>query len=481
MQDGRQILSQQQKLTLSPKMIQSLNLMTLPFAELREKILEETEKNPALEIVSDPSIVRDPPRPDALPRTAATTSAFSSGAGNDAEKSDANRDFLEKAVSLRETLQEHLAAGLSETRLPADVERLSALIIRNLDENGFHVLPPHTLPGGENQKTLSKALYTVRRLDPIGCAAANFRESLAVQAEIFSTTGDDMNLRDLYGLLAYILWDHFAWVEKGRADTLTRNLKKETGIPLSAADAEKMLGLLRSLDPFPGRAFPSGRTTGDFPGGGAQYVVPDITVKKSADGLSIKINEEEIPVVGLSPFFLKMKNDKGQEKATRDFAGESLREARWFMNSIKRRNLTVLKVARTIVALQNDFFYKGPKFLHPLRLKDVADETGLHEATVSRATSGKYLECEWGIFELRYFFSGKAGAGMSANRSGDGTGTSKQSVKEIIREIIGNSPEKLTDQAIADTLAARGIHIARRTVAKYRGEMDIGPSSGRIR
>ncbi len=475
MQNGRQILTQQQKLFLSQKMIQSLNLMTLPFAELRERILEETEKNPALEIISDPVVSGEIPRhPPFIPESSNMTGKTS--AVTAAEKSEANRNFLEKALSLRETLQDHLMKGLAETTVGTEVEQVAALVIQNLDSNGFHISPPETLSTDGNQEILEKAIKAVQKLDPIGCATSDFRESLAVQAEIYASFSKNPEEQRQYNLLSRILREHFSCFEKGRTEVFIRNLKKESGIQISLEEGKSLLELLRTLTPFPGRAFPSGQTLGDFTGDGAQYIVPDIFVKKEGEEFSIRINDEEIPVIGISPFFMKLGKDSGQGKQTRDFARESLQEARWFMNSLKKRNLTVMKVARVIVLFQKDFFNKGPKFLHPMKLKDVADETGLHEATVSRAASGKYLQCEWGIFELRYFFSGKAGTPSSLNKDG---GTSKQSAKEIIREIIENSPGKPTDREIMELLSQKGINIARRTVAKYRNELSIGSSFDR--
>ena len=365
--------------------------------------------------------------------------------------------------------------GLREIKLGPEAEKLAAMIIQNLDSDGFNISPPETLPGAENRAALEHALHAVRNLDPPGCAVKDFQESLAVQAEIYASSSKNREEREGFKLLASLLREHFSCFVKIKPDVFIRNIKKEAGIQVSTEQGEKLLELLRTLTPFPGRAYPSGQTLDDFSADGSTYIVPDIIVKNEGEDFSIKINEEEIPVVGISPFFMQVEKDGGQGRQTRDFAKESLKEARWFMNSVKRRNLTVLKVARSIVVFQKDFFIKGPKFLRPLKLSDVADETGLHEATVSRATSGKYLQCDRGIFELKYFFSGRSGSGNSSK----GGGTSRQSVKETIREIIGNSGGKLSDREIMDLLAERGINIARRTVAKYRSELSIGSSFDR--
>jgi RNA polymerase sigma-54 factor len=187
------------------------------------------------------------------------------------------------------------------------------------------------------------------------------------------------------------------------------------------------------------------------------------------------LNDEEIPVLGINPFFTEiMKNGKEKsEKNLKAFVNSNVKDARWFIRSIHQRNQTLLKIAKAIVEFQRDFFIKGPKYLVPLTLKDIAEEVEVHETTVSRITTAKYVQTEWGIFELKHFFSNSiSGAGSQGSRF------SKEGVKEIIREIIENdsSDKHLSDQKISDLLKKQGINIARRTVAKYRNELDIDSS-----
>jgi RNA polymerase sigma-54 factor len=203
--------------------------------------------------------------------------------------------------------------------------------------------------------------------------------------------------------------------------------------------------------------------------------VPDIQVIKKEGDFVIILNEEEIPVLGINPFFMKIVDVAGSnDKQARDFARENIKEARWFINSINQRNHTLLRVSRAIVEFQRPFFSNGPKHLAPLTLKDIAGELGLHETTVSRTANGKYMQTEWGIFELRHFFSNS----ISGIGSG-GSKHSKEGVKEIIKEIIKSEPQNLSDKEIAEILKKRGIALARRTVAKYRNELDLGPSFAR--
>jgi len=213
--------------------------------------------------------------------------------------------------------------------------------------------------------------------------------------------------------------------------------------------------------------------------------VPDIQVVKKEGDFAIILNEEEIPVLGINPFFMEVaarpsvsghksrmeERIQEEEKPARDFVRENIREARWFINSINQRNHSLLKVARGIVEFQRSFFLEGPKYLAPLTLRDISEEIGLHETTVSRAANGKYMQTEWGIFELRHFFTNSiTGTGSGGSRY------SKEGVKEIIRDILESDETRLSDKDIVELLHKKGITIARRTVAKYRNELDLGSS-----
>lgn len=552
MQGQKQVLVQQQRLNLSPQLVQSIKLMALPHADLRERIFEELEKNPALEVVSDPldsaeatgmpSFDQSSPGSvsPANPADASSDDALSflgaddiagmmgaespldarllgtgslsrdsgtasrSSAEGEAE-SDDHQDFIEGSLHREETLQEHLLEGLVEIDLSPHVRALAELVIQNLDKDGFHVVPPEELTGATGE-TLEAALDAVRALEPAGCATRDFHESLVVQARLIERARGSENPDLALSHAIEILERHFETLEKGRPDALVKALAKKgdaSFIP-DLDEAEEIFDIIRSLDPFPGRVY------GSEP---VSCIIPDVIVKRTEGDYSVIINDEEIPVLGVAPFFMELeqdvpgghadesgtKGDSGTKSDTasgvssardaearkaRDFVRESVKEARWFIGTIERRNLTILKLARALVVFQRDFFTHGPAHLAPLRMKDIAEEIGMHEATVSRAANGKYLQCEWGIFELRYFFSNEIGSGRphSALQAGGAASAglhSKQGVKEIIREIISDSRENLSDQKIADLLAQRGIKIARRTVAKYRGELTIGSSLDR--
>jgi len=478
MQGQKQILVQQQRLNLSPQLVQSIKLMAMPFADLRDRIMEEAEKNPALEIVSDPFEASDPAVAPDWTASWSGPEQFSASLGGGDEESDDHRDFIEGTLHRSETLQEHLLSQLGELSLPEPAAALAALVIQNLDHDGFHVVPPSELPGASDRTLLETALEAVRKLEPAGCGTSGFHESLVVQAKLLSLRYRPAHQDPVLVHTIAILEHHFSLLEKGRADALVKALQKtsDAGFTVDLEEAEEIFELIRTLDPFPGRAYDSS------PG---SYIVPDVIVKKTEGEYSVVINDEEIPVLGISPFFMELEGGMagaaGDDETARDFARESVKEAQWFIHTISRRNLTILKLARALIVAQRDFFDKGPSHIAPLRMKDVAAEIGMHEATVSRAANGKYLQCEWGLFEIKYFFSNEVSAsrvsggpvGAAANATGR---FSKQGVKEVVRAIITEAKEPLSDQKIADILAARGISLARRTVAKYRTELTIKSS-----
>lgn len=476
MQGPRQTLVQQQRLTLSHQMQQSMKLMGLPLADLRDRIIEEAEKNPAIEIVSDPFV-------SSLWTPAwGGPEQFPASAGGGDEESDGHRDFIEGTLHREESLQEHLLEQLGEQPLPEPVLSLAEQIIQNLDRDGFHIVPPTELAGAENRAVLDAALRAVRSFDPVGCATADFRETLAVQARFLETGYSAAHLDPAIVKTINILENHFDLLEKGRPADLAKALSHSAvpGLTLTVEEAEDVFEIIRSLDPFPGRAFDNS------PG---SFIVPEVFVNKTEDGYDVVIDDEQIPVLKISSEFKALESgeadDGGNPAVTdpkaREFARVQINDARWFMRTVRRRYDTIRKVSQELVAHQREFFDHGPSHLRPLRMKDIAEKIGVVESTVSRATKGKYLQCEWGLFELKYFFSNRVGSDLpSADSPSSGVYTagrySKQGVKEMIREMIAGSKETLSDQKIADQLADRGIKLARRTVAKYRGELTIKSS-----
>ena len=465
MQLQRPALVQTQKFTMNTQLYQSIKIMELPIVELREKIEEELERNPALEVLEDRSTISidgatSPQKEEEEYFESSSDPGFITKGGEAA--ADERQRFIEGALTHSETLQEHLLWQLQLEPVEEDIRSLCELLIQNLNFDGFHVEPVDLLLKNKDPVHVQTAIKLVQSLDPVGTCTADYRESLEVQIGLLPDAPNGI----LEALSCLDL------LERGK------NAEAARQIGCTEKEIDYIFERIKELSPFPGRRFSSGDT---------RFVVPDIQVIQKEGDFIIILNEEEIPVLGLNPFFMKIlggppeietetpfmgkPGNKKWNKPIRDFARENIREARWFINSINQRNHTLLKVTRAIVEFQRPFFINGPKYLAPLTLRDIAQEIGVHEATVSRTANGKYVQTEWGIFELRYFFSNSI--------KGTGSGGSKYSkggVKEIIKEIIQTESRRLSDHDIVGILSKRGIVLARRTVAKYRSELDMGPS-----
>ena len=436
---------------MTTQLYQSLRLMSLSAMELREAIHEEIEHNPALEVLEDPSTVSlnqeaagHKEEDDYFEAT--SDSGFIRRDGN--ELSEINQRFIEGALSNPQTLQDYLLWQLQLQPIDDELRKICEALIQNLDEDGFHKEAPETLFKPSPPLRLSAALKLVQTLDPQGACTANYHEALKVQIDFLPNAAPG---------LADAL-DYLELLEKERFTDLAKKMK------CTVEEAQLYLEQIRQLSPFPGRSFASAVSN-------VRYVIPDIQIIKKEDEFVIILNEEEIPVLGINPFFMKMARSDKKDKTARDFVRENIKEARWFINSVNQRNHTLLRVTRAILDFQRTFFIRGPKYLAPLTLRDIAQELNIHETTVSRTTNGKYVQTEWGIYELRRFFSNS----ISGTTYG-GSRYSKGGVKEIIKEMIMSEDRNFPDQEIAEMLAKRGIPLARRTVAKYRKELELGSS-----
>jgi RNA polymerase sigma-54 factor len=452
LQYQKPVLIQGQKLTMNPQLLQSIQLMALPLQELKFRIEEELQANPALEVVEDNSTV------SLQENESATTDDYDffedssdpgyTQSGYDDEATDNKHRFMEGALSKPESLHEHLLWQLRLQPITEDEFKVGELLILNLDENGFYREPVHTALEGHDEPTIQRMIEIIRTFEPVGTCVKDYVESLLVQARTDNTRPEAVDA---------IIIDHLELLERGKYPEIARKLR------IGEEDVAESLEFIRGLTPFPGRLFSSEQTT---------YVVPDLMVVMRDGQFVIIMNDEEIPVLGISDSFNEMAGNNST-KDVRRFVKSKVKDARWFIHSIGQRNQTLLKTARAIVEFQRDFFLRGAKYLVPLTLKDIAGEVGVHEATISRITNGKYVQTEWGIFELKYFFTNSiSGAGSTGSRF------SKEGVKQVIKEILENesNDKHLSDQGIADLLATRGIKLARRTVAKYRKELAISSS-----
>ncbi len=437
-------------------MIQSIKLMALPLIELKEEIQQEIEANPALEVMEDRSTVSLETIPEERESDSDEARRFENasdpGFGRSWEDgNDSKRMFLEGAISMPETLQDHLVWQLRLQPISERKRLVTENLIHNLDADGFHKEDPYVVCKDAPRESVDEAMRLVRGFEPVGVCVKDYRESLVTQAEL---------LPDAPPRSVEVVRDCLDLLEKGKHAEIQKRLK------LDEAEFAAVLAFVKTLNPFPGRLFSSQSP---------RFVIPDILIKLRDGEFVIVLNDEEIPVLGINPFFDRLSAEK-HDKATDAFVKDNVKKARFFIHSIHQRNKTLLKVARVVVEFQRAFFARGPKHLAPLTLKDVANEVGVHETTVSRIANRKYVQTDWGIFELRYFFTNSiSGAGSSGSRF------SKEGVKQVIKEIIENEESAMSDQDIAEILARRGIKLARRTVSKYRLELNMDSSFGRKR
>jgi len=373
---------------------------------------------------------------------------LSSGARDD----DQQRS-LEATLTRRPTLAEHLQWQL-QLSVFSDLEREAARwIIGNLDDDGYlqATVEDVSRQSGVNLEDVENALVMIQKLDPTGVAARDLRECLLLQLD---------TLDDVSPLVMRIVGDYFDLLKKRDFRGLTRSL----GVPIE--DVAKASKFIASLEPRPGRAF-----AGDDP----IYITPDIYVYKVADEFHILLNEDGLPKLKVNNLYKEVvAKDKHASSDAKEYVHEKLRSAIWLIRSIHQRQRTIYRVMESIIRYQRDFFDRGINYLRPLNLRDVADDIEMHESTVSRVTTNKYVHTPQGIFELKYFFNSSIGCVV-------GNAVASASVKEKIRKIIANEDSRrpLSDQRIAEMLKSANIDIARRTVTKYREAMNVLSSTKR--
>jgi RNA polymerase sigma-54 factor len=479
----KQQLKLSQSLVMTPQLQQAIKLLQLSQLELVASVQAELEQNPVLEEVGEGE---DEPQRDVVEEAAAEavpeqateqetpsgdgaleaaadrladidwqsyaeaypqTSYAGSGGGEEERRS------YEATATKRESLQDHLTWQLQLSSMPEEDQLAASWVIGNLDENGYLQSPADEIArqSGAPIERVEAAIARIQRLDPPGIAARDLRECLLLQLDA---------LRIKEPLVRALVSEHLGPLQKREFKALVR----DTGATLEAiAAAAQVIG---NLEPRPGRAF-----------GGEEpiYIVPDIYVYKVGDDYHVVLNEDGLPKLKLNALYRDvLAKSRDVAKDTREYVQERVRSALWLIKSIHQRQRTIYKVMESIVRFQREFFDRGIAYLKPLNLRDVADDIGMHESTVSRVTTNKYCHTPQGIFELKYFFN------SSINRV-DGDAVASESVKERIRKLIAAEDPRspLSDQRIAEILKGTNIDIARRTVTKYREAMNILSSTQR--
>ena len=356
-------------------------------------------------------------------------------------------------VSRGDTLAEHLEWQLRMEELTEEEWKLASLIIHNINDEGYLEENMEELMAqcSLSREDAQEILYMIQHLDPVGCGARDLRECLLVQARA---------LPDHIPLVELLIKDHL--------DDLIRKdfkkISKEIGIDINRIkDAEY---ILHSLNPKPGRTISAEET---------QYVIPDIYIVNIGGEFQVKLNDDGVPRLRVSNLYKNLIKQGQSNDETSDYVQEKLRSALWLIKSIENRQKTIEKVTNAVLKYQPEFFKKGAAFLKPMILKDIANEIGVHESTVSRVTRNKFVHTPIGTFELKYFFN----AGIGGKNGG--IDIANESLKLKIKELIDNEDSKrpLSDQKLADILSKSDIKVARRTVAKYRESLNILSSSKR--
>jgi RNA polymerase sigma-54 factor len=368
------------------------------------------------------------------------------------DNDDDHRSALENTALRRGSIEDHLMWQLRLSNLSEAEQRVGATIIYNLNDDGYLETPLEELAAQleTGADRVEQVLKRVQRFDPPGVAARDLRECLLIQLA-------NLGMED--SLAARMVGEHLDLLEKHRYGEIAKQL----GVSVEMiGQAHKIISL---LEPKPGR---------DYGGAEPTYVVPDVYIHKLGEDYMVTLNRDAVPRLRIAGYYQRVMNDVNSAPETREYLQERLRSAKWLVKSIYQRQQTIFKVANSIVKFQRAFFDHGVSHLKPLVLKDVAEDIGMHESTISRATANKYAHTPQGIFELKFFFT-------SGVKGSSGEDVSAETVKEKIRELVSaEEPHNpLSDQAIAEMLRVRQINIARRTVAKYRQALGILPSANR--
>ncbi len=473
-------LKQSQSLMITPQLQQAIKLLTLTHLEMTTLISQEMVENPMLEEIdgemdhgdvessrdemdaqeatadnfSGPELIegaKDTFDWDSYSESFNTTS--SSSPNMKESQSPDDMPSYENMVSKAQSLQEHLEWQLRMESLSAEDLNFALDIIGNIDDDGYLEIPFEEIQARHalEKDAATGMLGMVQHLDPIGCGAQNLEECLGVQARM---------LAERSPLVELIIERSMHELEKKDYAKIAKDFacSKE-----KVKDAEL---IIMGLNPKPGRLVSAEET---------QYVVPDIFVAEVGGEFVVQVNDEGVPRLRISNLYRSLIKNGQSDSEAKEFVQDKLRAALWLIKSIENRQKTIYKVANSIVKTQQEFFKKGPAYLKPMILKDIAGEIGMHESTVSRVTTNKFMHTPIGTFELKYFFN----AGIGGKNGG--IDIAGESLKLKIKEMVGNEDPKrpLSDQKISELLSTKDIVVARRTVAKYREMMGVAPSSKR--
>ncbi len=450
-------LQQTQKLVMTPELKQSIEILQYNAMELNEFINDALLTNPILD-KTDTSKLEEPKKNEL---EAKMDKIDWTQVSDDIQIKSRTRKYQESAeqvnydnfVASEITLHEHLLSQLQYTLIEERYYRVATYIVQCIDPSGYlHMDDKYVMDHFKiNEDTLEELILTIQTFDPVGVGARDLSECLLIQAVY----------KHIENKLVYrIITDYLEDVGANKLGKIAKELE------VSIEDVKSAIKTIRCFEPKPGRAFASLKDIA--------YIKPDVTLRKIDDEFVILVNESTAPKLYINNFYRQMLNDGATNEKASDYISKKLQAALRLIKSIEQRRNTIYRVVEAILEYQFDFFEKGPIYLKTLTLKTIADKIGVHESTVSRATSGKYIQCPNGLYELKYFFQ----SGVATNR---GEGISAESIKIIIKEMIEKEPKEkpLSDQNISLEFDKIGVKISRRTVAKYRTELRIPSTSKR--
>jgi RNA polymerase sigma-54 factor len=446
---------------LAPQLQQSLQILQAPTLELRNIVQQELQTNPVLEeeigtFESEEQAKDDREFEEEFERLAkldeewrdymAQSVSYSSRNPEDEER----RQFFFDSLASQETLQQHLLEQLNTAEVSKSQREAAELIVGNIDELGFlqSSLAEISQNTTHSVEELQQMLDLVQTFHPVGVGARDLKDCLLIQLRRLGKQ-DSLEYQIVNGFLEDL--------GRRRFPEVARRLG------VSVEQVQRAANFISTLDPKPGQIFSPDPNS---------YVLPDVSVDKIDDGYSVTLNGDQIPHLRISKTYKDLMTQGSNGADVRDYIREKIRSGKFLIKSIHQRQQTILNIANEIVKRQHEFLELGTAFLKPMTMVQIAEAVGVHETTVSRAISGKYMATPQGVFEMKYFFT-------PGYQTVDGAALSNTSVKEAIADLVRNEQPRnpLSDKEIVEILSDRGIPIARRTVAKYRAELNILPSN----
>lgn len=459
-------LVQTQKLIMTPELKQAIEILQYNSIELNEFIQDELLNNPVLQNTPNSSDEADKERESEKASSAdddvydkidwkAVAGEFEDGRARTSsyeQKDDVNYDNF---VASEESLADHLLFQLQMTTLSEEDIKAAVYTIENINDNGYLEVDYEDISRamGIDHDAAETIIQTIQTFDPPGVGARSLEECLLIQ---LAQVDEDVSVE--CRIVASYLDDLAA----------NRMQKIAKALDISLEMTQKACDRIRKLEPKPGREFASLREV--------RYVTPDVYIDKIEGKYVIRVSESSAPRLYINAYYRSLLRQESVNENAIGYINKKLTSALKLIKSIEQRRNTIYRVVESIIEFQYDFFEKGPMYLKPLNLKDVAEEIGVHESTVSRAVNGKYLQCGQGLFEIKHFFqSGVSGA--------YGEGVSAESIKMLIKDLVASEDPKkpLSDQKISNELGKAGIKVSRRTIAKYRDELSIPATSKRKR